>query len=367
MTELRRIVDAEIRRNGPMTLARFMELALYHPQHGYYSSGCPRTGWGGHFVTSPELDPAFGELWARAFERLWERCGSPETFDVIEIGPGEGSFALAVLGSAGPPFSDALTYRLVEPVHALRERQHARLKDHAAVRWSRSLEGLAPVVGCVFANEVLDNQPVHLVERRAGSTQELMVVERAGRLGLAPEPLSPPVRRWLARGGAEPAEGARIEVPLAADRLVDDAAHLVRRGALVLVDYGVDTDARTGKPTATLAAYSTAGADGLFLEDPGARDITSHVRWDAIRRRLRDSGLRPAGPISQRDALLSLGARDLVADLARSARRARGAEHVRALSRRQALDALLDPGGLGGLQAMAGTKGVQPPPWDLGA
>ena len=113
-----------IRREGPITFARFMTMALYQPGSGYYAAGPERSGWGGHYLTSPELDPAFGELWAHAFEQVWDQLGRPDRFDVIEIGPGEGGFSEAVLRSvAGTPFGSALSYQLVEPQPALEERQ----------------------------------------------------------------------------------------------------------------------------------------------------------------------------------------------------------------------------------------------------
>jgi SAM-dependent MidA family methyltransferase len=363
VSELRQIVSAEIRRHGPMTVARFMELSLYHPQHGYYSSGLRRTGWGGHFVTSPELDPAFGELWCGAFERIWDACRRPEGFEVVEIGPGEGAMAAAVLEAAGPSFSHALTYRLIEPFDALRRRQQDRLDGFRAARWSASLDELAPVDGCVFANEVLDNQPVHVLQRHNGETSELMVVERGGELALAPSPASAAARQWLEHGGTGPEEEGRIEAPLAAQRLVHAAARVVRRGAVVLVDYGMEAAALGARPEGTLVSYSSAGADDSFLHDPGSRDITSHVNWSAIRRRMEQCGLRPVGPLRQRDVLLRLGAGDADAGLEEEARQARGAAHVRALSRRQALAALLDPGGLGSLEVMAGARGPDLVSW----
>src|SRR5688500_394644 len=97
-----------------MPFAAYMQAALYHPQHGYYATGARRTGWEGDFVTSPELDPAFGELWARAFEEIWSGCGRPASFRVVEVGPGEGGFAAAVLAAVNGELGAVLEYCLVE-------------------------------------------------------------------------------------------------------------------------------------------------------------------------------------------------------------------------------------------------------------
>ena len=149
-----------------------MELALYHPQHGYYSSGRVRTGRAGHFMTSAELDPSFGELWARAIEQTWELCGRPARLNVVEIGGGEGGFAAAVLASAQVP----LSYVLVERVGEVERRQRERLVDFDNVNWIRSLDAVSPgSAHFVIAVEVLDNSPVHVIERAAGSLREIYV------------------------------------------------------------------------------------------------------------------------------------------------------------------------------------------------
>jgi SAM-dependent MidA family methyltransferase len=355
------IVD-EINRCGPISFARFMELALYHPQHGYYASGRPRAGWGGDFVTAPELDPAFGELWARALQDVWRACGSPARFDVVEIGGGEGGWAAALLSSAPPELRSALRLRLVEPVARLRGRQALRLRGLGQVAWSGRIDEVDPLrCGCVFANEVVDNQPVHLVEGRAGEVVELLVTAANGDLGLEPHPPSPELRAWLERWGLRPAEGARVEAALAAEHLVGAAARLLRRGIVVFVDYGGETTELAARPAGTVAAYSAGEADARVLEAPGGRDITAHVNWTLVRRWLEAAGLQARGPLSQRAVLRALGAGDLAERFATEARSGRGANVVRALSRGQALAALLDPGGLGGLDVMVGLAGIECP------
>jgi SAM-dependent MidA family methyltransferase len=364
VSTLHGIVLDEIRRRGPMSFARFMELALYHPEHGYYASGARRTGWGGHFVTSPELDPAFGELWCGGLAQVWTACGRPPTFEVVEVGGGEGAFAATVLSAAPPLFGRALRYRLVEPVGALRERQRKRLEGLAGVSWSARLGELGPIeCGCLIANEVLDNQPVHLVERSGGEVRELRVAARDGGLELTHAPLAEDLARRLRDWGLEPPAGGRVEAPVAAERLVRRAAGLLRRGAVVLVDYGLEAGELAARPAGTLASYSESGADDLVLDRPGDKDITAHVNWTLVRRWLREAGLVAVGPLRQRDVLRALGsgavAERLAAERRSAERTGRGAAAVRALSRRQALGALEDPAGLGGLGVMVGLSGIK--------
>jgi SAM-dependent MidA family methyltransferase len=368
VTPLERLIRTLIADGGPLPFSHYMDLALYHPEHGYYSTGAPRAGWGGDFVTSPELDPAFGQLWARGFERLWERCGRPDGFEVVEIGPGEGALASAVLGAAAGDFADALTYRLVERSPRAADRQRERLAHHPAVTWSSNAEdGPRLHAGCVFANEVLDNVPVDLVEGAAdGSVRELRVGTGREGLVLVLEEPAEEVARWLDLHAPRVPRGHRLEVGRHRDDQALRWSEILEMGALVLVDYGASGEDLLRRPQGTLVSYSPAGADDLVLDSPGTRDITAHVNWTSVAAELGRAGLGIDEPRTQREALRTLGAGDVDASLrelyGRATAEGRGADALRALSRRQGLGALLEPAGLGGLEVLTAVRGI---PGDL--
>lgn len=351
-----------------MPFAAFMSLALYDPIHGYYARGPQRTGWRGHFLTSPELDPAFGTLWANAFQRVWGACGRPDEFEIVEIGPGEGGFAAALLDAiAGPSFDErfraALTFRLVERVPAMKARQRELLASAGRVEWTPSITELPAIEhGVVFANEVLDNLPVHLAGTRGSRLVEVCVGVGADGLELVDVELSnPEIARWIEETGTQPAEGATIEVTLAAVSFIAHVVRRLRNGAIVLVDYGT-TGPELAARGGSLLAYSERGVDDDVLADPGERDITAHANWTSVTAALSSAGWTVEGPVDQRTVLKAFGADGLDRKLkdAHSAAISggRGADAVNALSRRQALGALLDPAGLGGLQVVVGRRGI---------
>jgi SAM-dependent MidA family methyltransferase len=366
VTPLEEIIHERIQRHGPMPFAAYMSLALYHPRHGYYTSGPERSGWRGHYLTSPELDPGFGELWRRGFEQIWDACDRPPDFEVVEIGPGEGAFAAAVLGSSDDGFGAALTYRLVERSPALEERQRALVQDPRVV-WCPSVTELPEIEhGVVFANEVLDNLPVHIVEARGGSIFEVCVEAEDGRLvqTLRP-PSNPELTSFLERTRVRLPDGHRYEVPLAAESFVRRIGAAVARGALILVDYGADATELAARPGGSILCYSEGGIDDDPLDRPGHKDITSHANWTAIRAGVEAAEMDVLGPLPQRNVMDALGARELDEDLKQrhsdALRSRRAAESVAILSRRQALGALLDPSGLGGLDVVVGLKRVNVP------
>jgi SAM-dependent MidA family methyltransferase len=361
--KLERLIRAEIDRHGPMTFERFMELALYHPDFGYYASERVRTGWRGQFVTSPELDPVFGELWGRAFEQIWDGCDRPGTFDVVEIGPGTGAFAAAVLSSAVGDFRAALRYRLVEPSRHAAALQRSRLTDMADVVWHNSVNDVPTIeAGCWFANEVVDNIPIRLVEKRNGEIRELLVGAANGNLALdaAATPSDELARFFTERGWRVP-EGHRAEVSLAAERLVSAAASRLKRGSVVLVDYGDEASGLMLRPSGSLLCYSGAGVDERPLENPGTKDITVHANWTGLRAALASAGLHVTGPLVQSTVLRRLGLGAVAEALRRVSRTAKGPDVLRALSQRGALASLTEPGGLGGFGVLVGMRGCAIP------
>ena len=234
----------------------------------------------------------------------------------------------------------------------------------------RSLDGIEQVEqGCVMANEVLDNLPVNIVERHDGEIRELYVDETDGVLrAVLGDPSTPEIEAYLERVGVKVPEGPRFEVGLEAETFARVTAEKIRWGAVVFVDYGDEAaDSREANALGTLVCYSGSGTDDRPLERPERR--TSPSTWtgpgsgrcfDARRphlRRPRSAAGDPhhAGPQGPRHEASGRTSPSL-ADK-------RGVEAVRALSRRQGLGALADPGGLGGLQVMFGLKEMSPAPF----
>src|SRR5256885_12501112 len=125
-TGLVEMIREQIRSRGPQSFAWFMEQALYHPAHGYYSSDRAVIGRRGDYFTNVSVGPLFGELLAAQFAEIWERLGQPDDFAIVEQGAHDGQFARDVLESSqkrSPEFFEALRYRIVEPFPILQEQQ----------------------------------------------------------------------------------------------------------------------------------------------------------------------------------------------------------------------------------------------------
>src|SRR5919197_4251689 len=98
------LIRSEIKNHGPQSFAWFMQQALYHPEHGYYSSGRAAIGRRGDYFTNVSVGPLFGQLLAAQFAEIWERLGRPQDFVIAEQGAHYGDFARDVLEFARERF-----------------------------------------------------------------------------------------------------------------------------------------------------------------------------------------------------------------------------------------------------------------------
>ena len=162
---LAEILRDRIRSEGPLSFRDYMEAVLYHPEFGYYTSSKPRIGTEGDFYTSSDLDPVFGKLLARQFEK-WS--ADFDDFTIVELGAGKGLLARDVLGHR------RFRYLILERSPAMRTYQQSLLKDFD-VEWIDELPG--NLAGCVFSNEFFDALPVHRFVGRSGSVKEIFVGE----------------------------------------------------------------------------------------------------------------------------------------------------------------------------------------------
>lgn len=360
MSPLTALIVLRIREGGPLTVAEFMEIALYHPEHGYYSRAAQRSGRDGDFFTSVDVGPLFGELIAVELDEMWRvlRAQGATAFDLVEAGAGNARLARDVLDAAArhhPDFYANVRLTLVERSAAARDAQRAALGPHVARLAGMRADLPRSVTGTIYANELLDALPVHIVTMTPRGLREIVVGERNGALVEADAPLSPALAEYLARNPVTLGAGSRIEVGLTAAEWVRSASDALARGFLLLFDYGHDAR-ELQSPThagGTLMAYHahTAGAV-RWLDAPGEHDLTSHVDLTAVRNAAEEAGLDTLGIIDQTYFLLSLGLAD----------RLKTGHDLRAIQQRLAARTLVMPGGLGStMKAMVFAKGVGVP------
>ncbi len=326
----------EIARHGPMPFARFMELALYHPELGYYERGPRPIGRRGDFFTSVSVGPLFGQLLAGQFAEWLVECGtrtaefgmaeseSGAQLQILEAGAHDGQLATDVLDwfqRQRPELFERLEYVILEPSPRRRRWQRETLTPFACrVRW---LDGLsAPhdnppsatrhphFTGVLFSNELLDAFPVHRLGWDAHEHEWFeWAVERRGdrfdwaRLPLAPDAalLDPQSAISNTRLQQVLPDGFTVEVCPAAEAWWRTAAASLRSGWLLTLDYGL-TDDESPRPErlhGTLRAFRDHQVSADVLAAPGEQDITAHVSFSALQRAGESCGLRTMALESQ--------------------------------------------------------------------
>ena len=287
-----RCIRAEIEKQGPISFARFMHLALYHTDYGYYSSGRCAIGRKGDYFTNVSVGPLFGQLLGAQFVEIWDSLGKINNFVIVEQGAHDGQFARDVLEYAqdrAPQFFEALRYRIVEPFRVLQERQSQTLEPfREKIDWSESLQ---PFVGVHFSNELLDAMPVCLI---SGGMEKLVDLN-GDKLVLIERPLS--------QGGAASKPTTHTYAfNQSVLGWVDDVAMNLQRGYVITIDYGHLGDEFQAN---VQMRVQHRNLDSPF-EQIGHADITMQVDWSSIVERAQANGLRVAGFTDQHHFLTGI-------------------------------------------------------------
>ena len=355
--------EAEIRRRiaarGPITFAEFMDVALYHPRGGYYTSE-GRIGAAGDYYTSPAVHPAFGALLALQLFQFWRLLGEPAPFTVVEAGAGNGllcrDIATAASGlNAG--FRQSLRYVCVDR-SAAPGHESDLLGGH---RVASDGIPLRAIVGCILSNELLDAMPVHQITVEGGELREVYVGLRGDELiTQTSEPSTPLLAERLDSLGIRLQEGQTAEVNLHLDGWAGALSQALTRGFVLTIDYGrtaEDLYSAAERFRGTLTTYRDHLQTDRPLERIGQQDMSAQVDFTALARAGARAGLDCLGYATQAEFLRNLGLDVLL-------RRPPTDPRQLWQSARMGLRELVKPGGMGDFKVMVHGKNVgQPELW----
>lgn len=367
---IRNQISAE---GGVISFRDYMDMALNHPEFGYYARPSLRFDGEGDFVTSPEIHPIYGGLWGRQIIECWEAMGKPDLVNVVEIGGGSGAFISAVLTwireSSADCFS-CMKVTVVDGSDIRLEQQKQKIEmAHPDIlgqidfilleQWLVQDGNLKNVI--LFCNEFFDALPVHLIERGPepnSSLHELFVtVDDDQNFQYKKQPLSNPevIGHLDSLYEADlvtnpvPSPGTRIEVNLEACKVMSAITGIVESGYIFVSDYGYITEElyASWRTTGTLMAFRKQNVEHDLFRLPGLTDITAHVDFGSLVKAT-DGGWHQQGLVSQAETLLGLGLYEMVNSDTSWAR----ANPERFLALRQAAERLCDPSGLGRIRVL---------------
>jgi len=283
MTPAGELLRDEITAGGPIAFRRFMEVALYHPQHGYYRRGRDPFGRAGDYYTAEQVQPAFGILIRRTIEQLAAEMGGPVS--VVEPGAGRGEMA---------PYFAGFHHLPIESGDPLSERFR----------------------GVIFANEFFDALPVNVAIKRGGVFHRMLVDCRdEGFVWTEQDETTEEETGYLAEFAAEAEDESVIEIPIDALHWIDRIAERIDSGYLLAIDYGYTPPEIVRFPRGTLMSYRRHQAMEDVLAEPGERDITAHVPFGAIEARAASHGFHRVRWESMASMLLRAGETDEFAEV----------------------------------------------------
>lgn len=340
--QIRQLIET---RQGWISFADYMQQCLYAPGLGYYSAGSQKLGQGGDFTTAPETSPLYG---AAIASHLADVHTLIPGYAILEFGAGTGRLAESILQQLAELDALPTRYLILEPSAELQQRQQALLQQLPTelaerVCWVSDIPD--DFDGVMLANEVCDAMPVHLLDFSDVQVKEIGVSLEKQEFVWQARPLSEsPLKQKAKQIQAQIADGPyHTEVCLFAGDWLESLAHKLRRGLILVIDYGYCFDEyyRADRRHGSLRCYYRHQAHDNPLVLQGIQDITAHVDFTALAETALSNGLEVCGFQEQTDFLLAANITAMAAKLQQHVDEAEWLQHSTALKQ------LLLPGAMG--------------------
>ena len=215
---------------GPLSFRDFVEIALYHPEFGYYTQGEKPVGKGGDYVTAPTLSPVFSYAIGNLVREWMSRCEGA-VFTIVDIGSGDGSLIRGleeeVARFPGHP---------VPRFFAVDRPSRATGQPGNRVTQVHTIESV-PTDGVHFiiSNELYDAFPFARLVQRGEHLHELWVTEE---LEWTEKEAAAPYEDYFAARGIELENGQFADVSLEWEAFYEDVVRRFQRALIVTIDYG---------------------------------------------------------------------------------------------------------------------------------
>lgn len=308
-------ITAEIRKSGSIPFSRYMELALYAPQLGYYKNTLKKFGNDGDFVTAPEISPLFSYCMANQCAQILEKLNGG---DILEFGAGSGVMAADMLCALKIKNQLPNYYYILELSASLKSVQKETIQQKIPefldrVIWLTELPQ-KPIHGVVLANEVLDAMPACLFTMKNGVKECVVKIENDALVHCISETENPALIAHLQRDQIDLAENYTSEVNLYLPGWMSSVSNLLSRGVVFIIDYGFPRHEyyHSDRSMGTLMCHYRHHAHSNPLIFPGIQDITAHVDFTAVAESASDNDFDVVGFTNQAAFLMNCGLLDFL-------------------------------------------------------
>jgi SAM-dependent MidA family methyltransferase len=269
---LKEVIIEEIRKKGYITFDRFVELALYHPEHGYYTSKRVKPVPGEDFFTSPELSDIFGKTVARWIETTSKKFNLP--LNILELGGGKGFLSKDIINSLNV---DSYTILEKTPISK---------RISPKVKIVKSLREIEPFEGFVISNEFFDAFPFKRLKKLNGKLYEVIVREKDKILFEDLIPAGDKIYKHFKLIGCELEKGCEYSLFTGYEQFLSELSEKLKKGCFLTFDYGWECKELMNRKRGTLMTFKEHVPDENPYEDIGRKDITSDVDFTYLRKLL---------------------------------------------------------------------------------
>lgn len=315
MNKLSQIIKDEIRQKGSISFKSFVELALYHPHFGYYSSAKAKIGKEGDFYTSPSVHSSFGEVISNLIVKAYKTLNNEE-FTVVEFGAGKGYLALDILNALKKNHFEIyknIKYKIIEISTENISSGKKLLKNHSSkVKWRKEIDEVikTPVKGIILSNEFVDAFPFHRIKMIDGKPMEIYVdIKDENFTETYIETKNVEFLNYKNNYADNLQEGQEIEINLLVRKWLDNVNMLLNKGFLLTIDYGYLADElySPSRMKGTFKCFHKHNLSTNPFENIGYQDITYDVNFSDLIEYGKKIGLKKVKYISQGQFLVDWG------------------------------------------------------------
>jgi|YelNatPaOPRAMG01_1025707.scaffolds.fasta_scaffold02001_9 SAM-dependent MidA family methyltransferase len=309
--ELEEKIINKIRDEGPITFENFMEMALYDPEYGYYSSPKQRIGKSGDYYTSQHVHKLFGFMLGKQIHEMWEIMNKPNNFKIVEIGAGEGHMCKDICEYLlHKNIIESFKYIIIESNRFVQNKQKILLEDYSKyIDWSSSFDDLKMFSGCLLSNELLDSFPVHIIEMKNKLYEVYVDFDGSVFFEILGNLSKPKLREYLDEFSITLPQDYRTEINLRIKDWLNSVDKKLQHGFLITIDYGFSTHdyyAQERNKGTLLCYYKHTLSENPY-DNIGDQDITAHINFSSLKKWAEDLGFKTIGFCQQGTYLVSLG------------------------------------------------------------
>lgn len=280
-------LQLKLRSANTISFHSFMETALYHQDHGYYSDLTPKVGKDGDFITSVSIGCTFGEILSHRLLEIWHDLGKPEEFAIIEMGADRGHLAHDICEQLSRLSKQCnWHYYIIEPIKKLQLAQQEKLKkfgDRMSVH--SSIDELDALEGVFLSNELIDAFPVEIIRLHQNQWQQLFIEANEGVFQKTwKQPQGSELQSFTSFLGTDFQENYTTEYRPGLDAFFSAIAAKLTRGLILSIDYGFPRSHYydPNRTEGTLQTYREHKRGTNPLESVGEQDITTHVDFTQL-------------------------------------------------------------------------------------